>query len=216
MRIISSYRDVVRIIPALLATVLLHACTYTVEQVATEPEGWQQRIEHNSTINAWTVQARLGIQSETEGGSFDLYWEETPAAYNIRMIAPMGMGAAQIRGDKNGVSLKMADGREQFSDDADELFATMTGLTLPVNGLRDWIRGMPMHDVALNNPVWNAHDQLHKLSQVGWRVEMNKYRKVDTFELPHAFYLEREEGPELAVRLLVRRWQPNTGHTDIQ
>jgi hypothetical protein len=46
---------------------------------------------------------------------------------------------------------------------------------------------------------------------MGWRVEMNKYRKVNEFELPHAFYLEREEGSELSVRLLVRRWQPQSG-----
>jgi outer membrane lipoprotein LolB len=124
------------------------------------------------------------------------------------MIAPMGMGAAQIKGNEAGVTLKMADGREQFSDDPDELFATMTDLELPVSGLRDWIRGMPMHDVAFNDPVWNEYNQLHKLRQMGWRVEMSKYRKVKEFELPHAFYLEREEGPELSVRLLVRRWQP--------
>ena len=207
----SLYRDVVYLALAVAAATFLNACTYTVEQQTVEPEGWQKRIEHNSTINGWTLQARLGIQSETEGGSFDLFWDETPAAYTMRMIAPMGMGAAQITGNEAGVTLKMADGREQFSDDPDELFATMTGLALPVSGLRDWIRGMPMHDVAFSDPVWNENNQLHKLKQMGWRVEMNKYRKVNEFELPHAFYLEREEGSELSVRLLVRRWQPQSG-----
>ena len=202
------YRDVVYAALAAVAAMFLNACTYTVEQQTEEPQDWQQRLEHTRTISAWSIQARLGIQSETEGGSFDLFWDETPSAYTIRMIAPMGMGAAQIKGNEEGVTLKMADGREQFSDDPDELFATMTGLALPVNGLRDWIRGMPMQDVAYKDPVWNEHDQLYKLKQMGWRVEMSKYRKVNEFELPHAFYLEREQGPELNVRLLVRRWQP--------
>ena len=68
-----------------------------------------------------------------------------------------------------------------------------------------------MHDVTVDDPVWTEHNQLHKFKQVGWRVEMNKYRKVNEFELPHAFYLEHDEGSELNVRLLVRRWQPEPG-----
>ena len=132
IRASSLYRGIVYPVLASAAVAFLSACSYTIEQQAVEPEDWQQRILNNSMINAWTIQARLGIQSETEGGRFDLFWDETPATYTIRMIAPMGRGAAQIKGNEDGVTLKMADGREQFSDDPDELFATMTGLALPV------------------------------------------------------------------------------------
>ena len=61
---------------AVVAATFLNACTYTVEQQAEEPAGWQQHLENNRTINAWSIQARLGIQSETEGGSFDLHWQQ--------------------------------------------------------------------------------------------------------------------------------------------
>jgi hypothetical protein len=36
---------------------------------------------------------------------------------------------------------------------------------------------------------------------------MSRYKTVAEYELPHAFYLEREDQPELSVRLLVREWQ---------
>jgi hypothetical protein len=37
---------------------------------------------------------------------------------------------------------------------------------------------------------------------------MGRYKAVADYELPYAFYLEREDQPELSVRLLVREWQP--------
>ncbi len=45
---------------------------------------------------------------------------------------------------------------------------------------------------------------------MGMLMKPNKARSscVHDGPLPQAFYLEREHGPELNVRLLVRRWQP--------
>ena len=43
---------------------------------------------------------------------------------------------------------------------------------------------------------------------------MNRYRRVAGYELPHAFYLEREDRPDLSVRMLVREWRLAQSSTD--
>ena len=148
------------------------------------------------------------MQTEFEGGSFDVFWQQLADVYEIRLIAPMGQGAVHIAGDNGGVTISLADGQTEYSQDADELFAAMTGLSLPVNGLQDWLRGMPIQGEEIQNISWNEHGQLYKLEQRGWRVEMGRYKAIASYDLPHAFYLEREDSPELSVRLLVREWQP--------
>jgi outer membrane lipoprotein LolB len=120
----------------------------------------------------------------------------------------MGQGAVHIAGDNGGVTISLADGQTEYSQDADALFASMTGLSLPMSGLQDWLRGMPIQGEAIQNISWNEHGQLYKLEQRGWRVEMARYKAIAGYDLPHAFYLEREDSPELSVRLLVREWQP--------
>ena len=184
------------------------ACARLTEQFDESPPDWDQRIQQQQQIRDWTIKARLGVQTETEGGSFDVIWQQLGSRYDIRLIAPLGQGAVKINGDAEGVSISLADGRTEYSDDADRLFSDMTGLSLPVNGLQDWMRGMPIQDQAIQNISWNEFGQLFKIEQSGWRVEMNRYKAIDGFELPHAFYLEREDRPELSVRLLVRQWLP--------
>ena len=187
---------------------ILASCASITEQVLDRPEDWEARLQQHRQIEDWTIRARLGVQSETDGGSFDVFWQQVADAYEIRLIAPMGQGAVLINGDSNGVKISLADGRTEYSNDADELFSSMTGLSLPVNGLQDWLRGMPVQGEEIQYISWNEPGQLYKLEQRGWQVEMGRYKAVAGYELPHAFYLEREDRPELSVRLLVREWQP--------
>ncbi len=187
---------------------ILASCASVSEQVLESPADWEQRLQQHQQINDWNIKARLGVQTETEGGSFDVFWQQLADAYDIRLVAPMGQGAVRINGDNEGVTISLADGQTEYSHDADELFTAMTGLSLPVNGLHDWLRGMPIQDEEIHDISWNENGQLYKFEQRGWRVEMSRYKVIADYELPHAFYLEREDRPELSVRLLVREWQP--------
>ena len=187
---------------------ILASCASISEQVLDRPEDWEARLQQHQQIEDWTIRARLGVQYETDGGSFDVFWQQVADAYEIRLIAPMGQGAVLINGDSNGVKISLANGRTEYSNDADELFSSMTGLSLPVNGLQDWLRGMPVQGEEIQYISWNEPGQLYKLEQRGWQVEMSRYKAVADYELPHAFYLEREDQPELSVRLLVREWLP--------
>ena len=187
---------------------ILASCASVSEQVFESPADWEQRLQQNQQLTDWTIKARLGVQTETEGGSFDVFWQQVADIYELRLVAPMGQGAVHINGDDGGVTISLADGRTEYSQDADQLFTAMTGLALPVQGLQDWLRGMPIQGEAIHNISWNEHGQLYRLEQNGWRVEMNRYKAIADYELPHAFYLEREDRPELSVRLLVREWRP--------
>jgi outer membrane lipoprotein LolB len=187
---------------------ILSSCASISEQVLERPADWESRLQHQQQLSEWTIKARLGVQTETEGGSFDVFWQQMADAYEIRLLAPMGRGAVLINGDSAGVSISRADGKTEYSHDADALFASMTGLSLPVNGLQDWLRGMPIQGENIHHISWNEHGQLYRLEQRGWQVEMSRYKTIAGYELPQQFYLEREDQPELSVRLLVREWQP--------
>jgi outer membrane lipoprotein LolB len=186
---------------------VLASCASISEQIRHQPADWDARVERHNQINHWTIKARLGVQTETEGGSFDVFWQQSADVYDIRLVAPMGQGAVHIEGDRDGVTISLADGQSEYARDAETLFASMTGLSLPVNGLHDWLRGMPIQGEKTDKTRWNENGQLYKFEQRGWRVEMNRYSKVADYELPHAFYLEREDRPDLSVRMLVREWR---------
>ena len=145
------------------------------------------------------------MQTETNGGSLDLFWNQQNDAYKIRLISAMGQGAILIQGDAHGVMLRTSEG-EAYADNADELLASSLGVSVPLSGLHDWLRGVPAADRPVQKQLWDGKGQLHKLVQDGWNIEMSAYKKVGKHNLPHAFYLDRDDQPELEMRLLIRQW----------
>lgn len=189
----------------LLLPVLLAACSTMPELTTTAPANWQDTLEQRQQIGSWKIQGRLGVQTEDDGGSLDLYWTQKSESYNIRLIAPMGQGTILIYGNAQGVRIRTAEG-EQYSEDADALLASSLGVKVPVTGMRYWLRGLPMKNKTIVKQSWNMQGQLYKLVQDDWNVKMSNYKKVGKYQLPHDFSLSRDDRPELGIRLLIRRW----------
>ena len=178
----------------------------TLSKVSSQsPEGWSQTVVQRQQLSSWKVTARLGMQTEKNGGSLDVFWKQKKDAYKIRLIAAMGQGTILIQGDAYDVMLRTSDGIT-YADNADELVASSLGVSVPLEGLHDWLRGVPSVGRPIQKQLWDDQGQLHKLVQDGWNIEMSDYKKVGKHVLPHAFYLDRDDQPELEMRLLIRQW----------
>lgn len=191
---------------SVIALLLLQtACSYLPKTTTQIPENWPQTVAQRQQLSDWKLTGRLGIQTENEGGSLDLFWNQRGDSYKIRMLAALGQGTILIQGNAGGVILRTAEG-EVYADNADELLASSLGVPVPVSGLRAWLRGIPAEGMPVQRQFWNTQGQLHRLVQGGWNIEMSDYKKVEAQMLPHAFYLGRDDRPELAIRLLIRQW----------
>ena len=192
---------------AIFAMLLLtqFSCSYMSKVSRQSPENWQQTIAQRQQLSSWKLTGRLGMQTETNGGSLDLFWKQQNDVYKIRLIAAMGQGTILIRGDEFGVSLRSSEG-EAYAENADELLQSSLGVNVPLTGLHDWLRGVPAVDRPVQKQLWNEQGQLYKLVQDGWNIEMSAYKKVGKHILPHTFYLDRDDQPELEIRLMIRQW----------
>lgn len=184
---------------------LLSACGHLREQSSATPPGWAEQAAKQRAISAWYVEGRLGVQTATQGGSLDVFWNQQGQPYQIRLIAPLGQGAFLVTGDADSASLQTINGEIRSAASADQLFADSLGVKLPLASLRSWLRGLPAAgDSELR---WDEQGHLYIIEQDGWRVELARYQKQDDLILPHAFYLTRRDQPELMIRLLLRSWQ---------
>lgn len=192
---------------ALLITLLAlqQACSYLPHLSQKMPEGWPQTVAQRQQISSWKVVGRLGIQTEHDGGSLDIFWKQNEDDYKIRLVAAMGQGTTLITGNAHGVTLRTTEG-VAYAESADELLASSLGINLPLSGMHDWLRAVPVADHPVQKQLWDRQGQLYKLVQDGWNIEMSDYRKVGEHTLPHAFYINRDDQPELEIRLLIREW----------
>jgi len=200
----------------ILATMLLlSGCAHVDEEAElpadvvppkpVEPVNWQATKLQRQAINSWELRGRLGIQTEHNGGSLDINWKQDGNDYVIRLLAPMGQGTYRIHGDKYSVSIKMPNGKTRYIDQPNQMFNEALGVSLPLDALKDWVRGIPASSLTLDYAKWDDKGLLQVVRQEGWHVEMGN-NFGETLAMPYKIYIDREDMPELDIRLVLRQW----------
>lgn len=182
------------------------ACSSLQEISVVKPDGWEASVKQKQRIKNWAVTGRLGIQAEQQGGSFDLYWKQEKDSYKIRLLAPLGLGSIRILGNAKAVSFQTNQDEVFHSNDPEQLFTEQLGMDFPVSSLSSWMLGLPDKRQKVESVKWDDSGQLTFLLQAGWKIEMSRYSAVGKFKLPHFFVLQRDDRPELVIRLLIRQW----------
>ncbi|VAW60357.1 hypothetical protein MNBD_GAMMA08-1867 [hydrothermal vent metagenome] len=187
----------------------LSACATTdINEKTPELINWQQHQLILTKLQRWTINGRLSVQTEYDGGQADFTWQQnTPIHYDIRLLAPMGAGTILIHGRDNGVTLKSSSGAELFDTNVDSLMFQLKGWPIPVSGLQYWVRGLPAPKSSYEVSQWSPLGFPEVMLQDGWRIEFRKYTKIENHWLPKKLFISRLGDEEVDVRLIIRQWQ---------
>ena len=188
-----------------LICLTLASCTMVKEKSSLQPEGWQGQQEQRQQIKVWEVRGRLGVQTQTTGGSMDLIWKQSGEDYKIRLILPLGSGGYLIQGNEQYADIRYPDGRKKSVRNIDNVFSSILGVSLPVNAIGDWVRGLPARSLSVEEMHWNDQGLLNTVQQSGWAVEMTSYSGGGLL-LPHDIYLSHSDDEDLDIRLLLKQW----------
>ena len=153
----------------------------------------------------WNMRGRVAVRAADQGWHANLSWRQTGEAFQMELSGPLGQGAIRLHGDAARVQLERADGLRDQAADADALLARHTGWSLPVSGLRYWVRGLAV-------PARPAHwvrapdGRPERLQQDGWDIRYTDFRDQPGLGLlPRRIDLERDG---LQARLLIDTWTP--------
>ena len=188
-----------------LLCLIVASCATVKEQTAIEPVGWVAEQQIRQQIKAWEIRGRLGVQTESNGGTLDIIWKQSDDDYSIRLMAPLGAGTYLVQGDSGFAEIRFPNGEKKIVNNVNDVFTSTLEVDLPVNALKDWIRGLPAKTLSVDDINWNEQGLLNKIKQSGWNIEMKKYSGKKIL-LPHAIYLSRDDNIELDIRLLLRQW----------
>ncbi len=188
-----------------LLCLIVASCATVKEQTTIEPAGWVAEQQIRQQIKAWEIRGRLGVQTESNGGTLDIIWKQSDDDYSIRLMAPLGAGTYLVQGDSGFAEIRFPNGEKKIVNNVNDVFTSTLEVDLPVNALKDWIRGLPAKTLSVDDINWNEQGLLNKIKQSGWNIEMKKYSGKKIL-LPHAIYLSRDDNIELDIRLLLRQW----------
>lgn len=195
----------------LLVLVLVSGCATEAPRPIPKHPGriWARHRRRMQAVTHFTLSAQAGIRAARRGGSLMLRWVLMPQAYQMSGYGPFGRLVFRLRVNRQGAKLVSARGR--FSGPSPSALLTrLTGLRLPVAGLRFWILGVPTPGVVTRQRIspWGL---LTRLQQNGWFIRYRRYDRTPWGRLPRLLTLTRKAGPRgaptLIVTIRIDRWQ---------
>lgn len=169
----------------------------TREDVAADPA--RQSIPEYAI---WQFRGRVSLVRGEEGWHAGLNWREHDGEYRLHLSGPFGQGALQIDGNSERVRLQTADGQIRVAGSADALVTSVTGWQFPVSGIRYWVRGLAVPELAARISR-DADGQLVRLEQSGWDITYSRFQTIDGRPWPTRLRLVADD---LSVRMVIDEW----------
>ena len=172
-----------------------------------DTEAWDLRHAALKNIESWTLQGRMVVIVDDDGWSATLHWVQDQGNYTMRFIAPLGQGTYQLHGDGRLVSFLTAENELYQADNPERLMQENMGWSVPVHGLKYWIKGIPEPGVTSENMLIDEEGRMTDLQQSGWHITISRYADFNGTQMPSKMVMKNDR---LQLRLVIQDWKTNT------
>ena len=148
----------------------------------------------------WTLQGRIGIQTDTQSVSGALHWQHREQSDELLLTSPLGQGVARIVINTDGAVLEMPNQPVRRAADAESLTRDTLGYALPVAGLVWWVQAQPAPGRTFD-ATRDAAGRLAQLKQDGWVIDYQY--AADAPARPRRLVVVRDG---LEIRLVADSW----------
>ncbi len=197
-----------RSVSLILFLLILSACV-TVEKHQLPPgseiskqAAWQAHRATIESMQTWKLKGRVAGKSKNEGFRSGVQWNQLQRDFVIDLYGPLGRKVAVITGKQGNVQLKTSKGESFNADDPEELMQNLFGYSLPVNGLRHWLLGVPDPKQMHDSLELDDFGHLKKLNQAGWLIDYKRYHDGSP-ALPSLINISN---PTLDANIKIDRW----------
>jgi len=206
-----------RVLVVMALTLLMSACVPMGQQKPIDQNSedvfWNTRYPDLLALTDWEITGRSVIAQKSEGWNVGLLWQEFDGMFLVKLQGPFGQGGAVLKGDKDNVVLILDDGRRMSSSNAEQLIKEALGIPLPLNALRDWVRGIPHAGQEFETIQFDQRGRIVSLQQQGWQIDYKRYIPFGDYSMPGKIFIHKGEQ---RLKIIVSDWEPTNKEQAIQ
>lgn len=151
----------------------------------------------------FSIGGRISARRGADGVAGVFAWKHDAAHDAIELSTPLGQTIAQLEGDAREVTVRLAGGRVESAPDWSRLTERAFGVTIPVEGLAKWLRGIPRAS-SRSDVERDDAGRVALLRQDGWEII---YAYIDASRRPFRVSLQYPGADAIEIRVVVDRWQ---------
>jgi len=177
-----------------LCATLLNGCASLPPRAQPQAEPVEYSVSGRMSVRY--VNATSSQREQLYGG---FEWVEHGNAIALTLTDPLGQGVARIESNPQRTSIMLRDGSTRSAPTPEALTRATLGWTLPLSGLRNWLRG---HGGKGARTETNAAGRIRSVQEDGWLV---RYPQIDSDPVGHISRIDLDysgPGPEISLRLL--------------
>jgi outer membrane lipoprotein LolB len=127
-------------------------------------------------------------------------WRDAGVRFSLDLTDPMGSVIARIVAERAGATLTRSNGEQVYAKTPDALLQTVLGQTIPVDGLRSWLRTINSPLAGMTMVLKDPEGRIQTFEQSGWRVQLSRFDELG----PQLLVLTQSDGSKnIAIRLVV-------------
>ena len=127
-------------------------------------------------------------------------WRDTAAQLTVDLTNPFGSVLARVTVNSAGATLERSNGETLQAQTPDSLVDQALGQSLPVQGLRAWLRVQQIPLPGMRVLERDAQGRIVSFEQDGWSARLSNF---DSFGPRLISLLRTETGRKMSVRLVI-------------
>ncbi len=150
-----------------------------------------------ASIQSWSMEGRIGVQSTDGAWQANLYWEHDPIQDRLRISGPLSQGLVSIVVQKDLIYVNEGNGVTALSHDPDAMLRQRLGFAIPLASLRYWMLGVSDPGKA------SAPMKTGGFRQLDWQISPDRFTVVAGWTLPQKL---RVQGLGVKLKILADTW----------
>ena len=185
-----------------LSLSLLAGCAQ--QPKVTHKADWPLHQAQLKQLTNYHAQGVFGYISPQQRVTLSFNWQNQPDDYQL-ILTKMYKTILKLDARPNAVTLTDPDGKTYHGTNAAQLVQQLTGISLPLQQMQDWLIGLP---TGADHYLLNKNDQVAFLTKkIAGRTWVMHYSTYDNTQVPSLPTLMTLKQGNLTIKIKVSQWK---------